>query len=76
MAKNKAVQGEADGFIKRTFNAVKAWIVGNGIEGFLGLIIGLALWPLGFKIYAGFAFGIFASRNWDLLKVWVRGLVK
>lgn len=61
--------------IKKTYNAVKTWIVGNGIEGFLGLIAGLVLWTFGYKIYAGFAFGVFATRNWDLLKGWVKGLL-
>ena len=39
-------------WFKRTFNAVKGWIVGNGIEGILGLIVGLVLWSFGFKVYA------------------------
>lgn len=63
-------------FIKKIYNVVKSWVVGNGVEGFIGLIAGLLLWPLGFKVYAGFAFGVFATRNWDLLKDWVKGLVK
>ena len=41
----------------------------------LGLIAGLVLWALGYKIYAGFAFGVFATRNWDLAKSWVKGLL-
>tara|TARA_B110000211_G_scaffold86069_1_gene100986 strand:+ start:940 stop:1179 length:240 start_codon:yes stop_codon:yes gene_type:complete len=79
MAAKKAVKKvvvEKLSFIKKVYNAVKLWAVGNGIEGFLGLIVGLLLWPLGFKIYAGFAFGVFATRNWDLLKDWVKGLLK
>ena len=63
-------------FIKKIYNAIKLWAVGNGIEGFLGLIVGLLLWSLSFKIYAGFAFGVFATRNWDLLKDWVKSLLK
>ena len=63
-------------FIKKVYNAVKSWVVGNGIEGFLGLIVGLLLWSLSFKIYAGFAFGVFATRNWDLFKNWVKGIFK
>ena len=62
-------------FIKTIFTIVKDWIVANGIEGVLGLIIGLILWSFGYKIYAGFAFGVFATRNWDLLKSWVKGLL-
>ena len=72
----KPLPVEKVGFLKRIFNSVKKWIVGNGIEGFLGLIIGLVLLPLGFKLYAGIAFGVFATRNWDLFKNWVRGLIK
>tara|TARA_R110001632_G_scaffold138225_1_gene253916 strand:- start:129 stop:371 length:243 start_codon:yes stop_codon:yes gene_type:complete len=64
------------GFFKRIFNLVKGWVVGNGIEGFLGLIVGLILLPLNFKFYAGIAFGVFATRNWDLFKNWVKGLFK
>ena len=62
-------------FIKKIFTIVKDWIVANGIEGVLGLIVGLILWAFGYKIYAGFAFGVFATRNWDLLKSWVKGLL-
>jgi hypothetical protein len=63
-------------FIKKIFTIVKDWIVANGIEGVLGLIAGLLLWAFGYKIYAGFAFGVFATRNWDLLKSWVKGLLR
>jgi hypothetical protein len=63
-------------FIKKIFTIVKNWIVANGIEGILGLIAGLILWAFGYKIYAGFAFGIFATRNWDLVKNWVKKLTK
>lgn len=62
--------------LKKTINAIKAWLEGNGIEGILGLIIGLLLWSFGYKVYAGFAFGVFATRNWDLFKNWVKGLIK
>ena len=62
-------------FIKKIFMIVKDWIVANGVEGVLGLLAGLVLWAFGYKIYAGFAFGVFATRNWDLLKSWVKGLL-
>jgi|TARA_R110000751_G_scaffold100226_1_gene194100 hypothetical protein len=55
-------------FIKKIYTIVKTWIVANGIEGILGLIAGLLLWAYGYKIYAGFAFGVFATRNWDFIK--------
>ncbi len=62
-------------FIKKIFMIVKDWIVANGVEGVLGLLAGLVLWAFGYKIYAGFAFGVFATRNWDLAKSWVKGLL-
>ena len=62
-------------FIKKIITIVKDWIVANGIEGVLGLIAGLLLWAFGYKIYAGFAFGVFATRNWDLAKNWIKGLL-
>lgn len=62
-------------FLKNIYTIVKDWVVANGIEGVLGLIAGLVLWTLGYKIYAGFALGVFATRNWDILKAWVKGLL-
>ena len=61
--------------LKKVYNSAKAWVIGNGIEGILGLVAGLVLWTLGYKISAGFALGVFATRNWDLLKTWVKGLL-
>lgn len=61
--------------LKKVYNSVKAWVVGNGIEGILGLVAGLILWVLGYKIAAGFSLGIFAVRNWDILKAWVKDLL-
>ncbi len=55
-------------FIKKIYTIAKDWVVANGIEGVLGLVAGLLLWSFGYKIYAGFAFGVFATRNWDLVK--------
>ena len=63
-------------FIKTIFTVVKDWVVANGVEGVAGLIAGLILWTLGYKIYAGFAFGVFATRNWDIAKAWVSKLLK
>ena len=79
MARKKAVKKEVVeklSMIKKAVNAVKAWLKGNGIEGVLGLIVGLLLWSFGYKIYAGFALGVFATRNWDLAKGWLLGLLK
>ena len=63
-------------FIKKIISIVKGWVVANGIEGALGLIAGLLLWSFGYKSYAGFAFGVFATRNWDLVKGWLLKLLK
>ena len=63
-------------FFKRIITIIKNWVVANGIEGVLGLIAGLLLWSFGYKIYAGFAFGVFATRNWDLFKNWISKLFK
>ena len=53
-------------FIKTIFTVVKDWVVANGVEGVAGLIAGLVLWTLGYKVYAGFAFGVFATdRDWE-----------
>jgi len=58
-------------FLKKIFTIVKDWIKKNGVEGVLSILVGLVLWILNFKIWAGFCFGVFATRNWDILKVWL-----
>jgi hypothetical protein len=58
-------------FVKNAFNVSKAWVLKNGVEGVAGLFVGLGLWAFGYKVWAGFAFGVFATRNWDILKAWV-----
>tara|TARA_Y100000385_G_scaffold5839_1_gene6490 strand:+ start:881 stop:1132 length:252 start_codon:yes stop_codon:yes gene_type:complete len=74
--KNNLIMKKVVNFIKKIFTIVKDWIVANGVEGVLGLIVGLILWTFGYKIYAGFAFGVFATRNWDIVKAWVSKLTK
>tara|TARA_R110001583_G_scaffold19020_1_gene75042 strand:- start:655 stop:858 length:204 start_codon:yes stop_codon:yes gene_type:complete len=54
--------------LKKAVSAVTGWIKSNGIEGVLGLLAGCVLWIMGYKIWAGFALGVFFTRNWDLLK--------
>tara|TARA_Y100001963_G_C6442283_1_gene291918 strand:- start:25 stop:228 length:204 start_codon:yes stop_codon:yes gene_type:complete len=54
--------------LKKAVGTVTGWIKSNGIEGVLGLLAGCVLWIAGYKIWAGFALGVFATRNWDLLK--------
>jgi hypothetical protein len=58
-------------FIKKVYSVCKDWIISNGVEGVLGLLVGLVLWIMGYKIWAGFSFGVFATRNWDILKAWI-----
>ena len=54
--------------LKKAVSTVTSWIKSNGIEGVLGLLAGCVLWIMGYKIWAGFALGVFFTRNWDLLK--------
>jgi len=63
-------------FIKKIFITIKDWVIANGIEGILGLIVGLLLWSFGYKVYAGIAFGVFATRNWDIVKAWLFKILK
>jgi len=58
-------------FVLRIYNLCKDWVVANGVEGVVSLLLGLLLWSLGQKIFAGIAFGVFFTRNWDLFKGWV-----
>ena len=55
------------GKLKNLFNGIKSWLISNGVEGILGLVLGLILWSFGYKIFAEFSFGVFATRNWDIL---------
>ena len=57
--------------LKNIISIVKSLIVSNGIEGALGLLLGLILWVLGYKIWAGVSFGVFAHKNWDIVKSWL-----
>ena len=55
-------------FLKRIFTIIKGWVVANGVEGILGVILGAILWSAGYEKWAVFALGVFATRNWDLVK--------
>ena len=55
-------------FLKNSFKVVKSFIVTKGFTAIASLGIGLGLWVFGYKIYAGIAFGVFLTRNWDILK--------
>ncbi len=61
--------------MKKVINAVKAWLEANGVEGILGFVVGVVFLIFGLKIESGFAFGIFATRNWDIVKNWMIGLL-
>jgi hypothetical protein len=63
-------------FVKTAFTVSKNWIISNGVEGVAGLLAGLLFWAFGYKIYAGFAFGVFATKNWDIFKTWVLSKLK
>jgi len=57
--------------LKKIIALIKSWIVSNGIEGALGLLLGLVLWTFGYKIWAGVSFGVFAHKDWDIVKAWL-----
>ena len=58
--------------LKELFTKVSGWVDSKGFSALLSLGIGIGLWTLGFKIYAGIAFGVFLTRNWDILMGWLR----
>lgn len=58
--------------LKTIFNTVVSWVDTKGFSALASLLVGVVLWILGYKIYAGIAFGVFLTRNWDIL----RGLLK
>ena len=64
------------GKIKKLYDTVKKWVTDNGIKGEVVLILGVILWVLGCKVCSGFAFGVFSTVNWGLLKRWVMIRVK
>ena len=57
--------------VKEIFEKVVSWVDTKGFSALASLGIGAGLWAFGYEVYAGIAFGIFLTRNWDLL----RGLV-
>lgn len=61
-------------FFKQIYNLSNNWLIANGITGVLGLASSLVLWVLGYKVFAGVAFGVFATRNWDILVNWITSL--
>ena len=57
--------------INNLIKTIESWILLNGIEGVAGFIIGIILWILGYKVWAGLSFGVFAHKNWDIFKSWI-----
>jgi predicted small integral membrane protein len=58
--------------VKEIFNTIVSWVDTKGFTALASLGVGVGLWVFGFKVYAGIAFGVFLTRNWDIL----RGLLK
>lgn len=58
--------------IKKFYSIIKNWIVENGIEAILGLILGIIFWILPeYQVVSGISFGVFFTRNWFILKNWI-----
>tara|TARA_R100001509_G_scaffold73003_1_gene40732 strand:+ start:436 stop:624 length:189 start_codon:yes stop_codon:yes gene_type:complete len=58
--------------LKEIFSKVKSWVDSKGFSALASLGIGIGLWIFGYKIYAGIAFGVFLTRNWDILRGWLK----
>mgnify|MGYP003640908530 CR=1 FL=1 len=58
--------------VKELFGKVLAWVDSKGFSALLSLGLGLGLWLFGYKVYAGVAFGVFLTRNWDILRGWLK----
>lgn len=62
-------------YVKELYKAIKKWFVENGVTGLGGLVAGIILFTLGYKFYSGIAFGVFATRNWDIIVNYVKSLL-
>lgn len=58
--------------VKEIFGKIVSWVDTKGFTALASLGVGIGLWIFGYKIAAGIAFGVFLTRNWDIL----RGLTK
>ena len=58
--------------LKSLFNTVKNFINTKGFTALAALGVGVGLWVLGYKISAGISFGVFFTRNWDIIKGFVK----
>ena len=58
--------------LKQLFSKVKKWINTKGFSALVSLGVGVGLWVFGYKIYAGIAFGVFLTKNWDIIRDWLK----
>jgi len=63
MSNNAAID-----FLKEWYGKAKSFIVSKGFTALSSIVIGISLWVLGYKIAAGVAFGVFLTKNWEILK--------
>ena len=54
--------------LKEIWGKIIGWIATKGFSALAALGVGVGLWIFGYKIYAGIAFGVFLTRNWDILR--------
>ena len=54
--------------VKEIVVKIASWVDTKGFSALASIGIGAGLWIFGYKIYAGIAFGVFLTRNWDLLR--------
>jgi hypothetical protein len=54
--------------LKEIWGKIIGWIDTKGFSALAALGVGVGLWIFGYKIYAGIAFGVFLTRNWDILR--------
>ena len=54
--------------LKEIWGKIIGWIDTKGFSALAALGVGEGLWIFGYKIYAGIAFGVFLTRNWDILR--------
>lgn len=58
--------------LKEIFGKLTGWVDSKGFSALVSLLIGFGLWTFGYKIYAGIAFGVFLTRNWDIIRGWLK----
>jgi len=62
--------------IKLILSKIWSWIKGLEVEGVLGLVLGIWLLFQGWKLWAGIAIGVYATKQWDLIKTWIKEKMK